>query len=287
MLNDQERNDALAVALERRILPGSRVLDIGSGTGLLAMMAVRAGASHVVSCETNPVMAEIAREVIASHGMSDAITIVAKRSTDLRVGHDLDQPIDFIVSEIVDCGLIGEGLLPTMAHAREHLLAPRGQILPESARIFGFLLDSPVAANLNQASTAGGFDVQLLNAVATQSHFPIRLNTWPHRILSETVELVRFDLLDGSLENDSREISVPVTASGTAQSLVAWFEMDLGAGVVLRNSPDNVSSHWMQALVPFPQPIKVTEGTTVTVTVRWDTDRLSVADCRSPEPWKA
>ena len=287
MLNDHERNDALAVAMERRIVPGSSVLDIGSGTGLLAMMAVRAGAGHVVSCETNRVMAEIAREVIASHRMSDAITIIAKRSTDLRVGHDLDKPADFIVSEIVDCGLIGEGLLPTMAHAREHLLAPGGQILPTSARIFGFLLDSPVAANLNRTSTAGGFDVRLLNAVATQSHFPIRLNTWPHRILSETVELARFDLLDGSLDNDSREISLPVTSSGIAQSLVAWFEMDLGAGVVVRNSPDNVSSHWMQALVPFPQPMTVTEGTTVTVEVGWDTDRLSVADRRSPESWRA
>lgn len=47
MLNDHEGNDALAVALERQITPGSRVLDIGSGTALLAMMAIRAGAAQV------------------------------------------------------------------------------------------------------------------------------------------------------------------------------------------------------------------------------------------------
>src|SRR5262249_45946357 len=44
MLNDSERNDALAVALERVVRPGSHVLDIGSGSGLLAMVAARAGA---------------------------------------------------------------------------------------------------------------------------------------------------------------------------------------------------------------------------------------------------
>jgi type II protein arginine methyltransferase len=286
MLNDHERNDALAVALERRIVPGSSVLDIGSGTGLLAMMAVRAGAGRVVGCETNPVMAEIARQVVAAHGMADIITIVTKRSTDVRVGPDLDKPVDFIVSEIVDCGLIGEGLLPTMVHAREHLLAPGGQILPESGRIFGFLLDSPVATNLNRVGAAGGFDVRLLNVAATQGHFPIRLSTWPHHVLSETVELARFRLLEGPLDNGHREISLPVTASGTAQSLVAWFELDLGAGVVLRNSPDNLGSHWMQALIPFPHPREVTAGTTVTAEVRWDTDRMSVTDLRSPQPWR-
>lgn len=42
MLNDTERNDALAGALARGIPSGATVLDIGSGSGLLAMAAARA-----------------------------------------------------------------------------------------------------------------------------------------------------------------------------------------------------------------------------------------------------
>lgn len=274
MLNDHERNDALAVALERQIVPGSRVLDIGSGTGLLAMMAVRAGAAHVVSCEANPVLAEIAREIVAANGMSDVISIVPKRSTDLVVGRDLEGPADCIVSETVDCGLIGEGILSTISHAREHLLARGGQMLPRSARLLGCLVDSPVVASLNHTRSAGGFDVRQMNAVSTRGHFPVRLSTWPHRIISDVVELVSFDLANGSLADGSSDVRLTVDARGTAYALVAWFEMDLGAGVVIRNSPDNIRSHWMQALVPFGDPLDVAAGDRVALTLSWRGNRL-------------
>ncbi|WDZ83711.1 50S ribosomal protein L11 methyltransferase [Micromonospora cathayae] len=284
MLNDHERNDALAVALERQIVSGSRVLDIGSGTGLLAMMAIRAGAAHVTSCETNPVMAEIAREIVADHGMSDVITIVPKRSTDLVVGRDLPEPVDFLVSEIVDCGLIGEGILPTISHAREQLLAPGGQMLPRSARLLGCLVESPVVMSLNQTGTAAGFDVRQLNTVATRGHFPVRLNTWPHRIVSDVVELASFDLAHGTLADGSSDVRLTTTERGTAHALVAWFEMDLGAGVVIRNSPDNLRSHWMQALVPIGDPLAVSAGDRVALTLTWHGTRLGATTHHPADP---
>ena len=275
MLNDHERNDAFAVALDRRIRPGSHVLDIGTGTGLLAMMAVQAGAARVTTCEANPVLAEIARQVIAANGMIKEITVIPKRSTELVIGRDIDARADLVISEIADCGLVGEGLLPTMRHARQHLLAADGQLLPESARLFGFLVDSPVVAGLNRVSGAGGFDVRLLNMVATQGHFPVRLSTWPHQVVSKTVELIGFDLLTDSLQDGHRTVTLPVTTDGVAHGLIAWFEMDLGAGVVLRNSPENLGSHWMQALVSFDRPVPVTAGSTLELELRWSSERLT------------
>lgn len=44
--------------------PGVTVLDIGTGTGILAVMAARAGASHVFACEVNGVLCDIARDVL-------------------------------------------------------------------------------------------------------------------------------------------------------------------------------------------------------------------------------
>jgi SAM-dependent methyltransferase len=276
MLNDLERNDAFAVALERVLPKGAHVLDIGSGTGLLAMMAAKAGAASVTTCELNPVLAELARQIIAQHGLSDVITVVPKWSNHLVVGVDLPRRADLIVSEIVDCGLIGEGLLPTMAHAREHLLAPGGTLLPVSARLFGALLDSTVVNGLNRVGLAAGFNVGLLNGLATQGHFPVRLPTWPHRLISGTSELCSFDLVSGSLEDGSRLVELVATESGTAHGLVAWFEMSLGGGIVLRNSPDNLASHWMQAFVPFAQPVALTGGERVRIELSWQRDRLSV-----------
>jgi predicted O-methyltransferase YrrM len=274
MLNDTERNVAFVTALERLIPAGSVVLDIGSGSGLLAMVAARAGAARVYTCEENPLLAEIARQIISDHGMSDVITVLNKRSTELEIGRDLDSRVDVVVSEIVDCGLIGEGLLPTIRHAREHLLAPGGLIIPESARLHGQLVSSPAIAGLNQVHYAAGFDVSLMNVAATRGHFPVRLGGWPHELLSEPLELAAFDLTSDPLGPGRRQLPVPVTASGEAHGLATWFEMELGAGVILSNSARNATSHWMQALIPFDKPATVTAGQQLSIELNWTETQL-------------
>ncbi|GAA0470244.1 50S ribosomal protein L11 methyltransferase [Streptomyces stramineus] len=277
MLNDTERNEALGEAVRRTIPAGATVLDIGTGTGLLAMGAVRAGASHVYTCEANPLLAEIARQIIAEHGMSDSITVLNKRSTELVVGRELPRRVDVLISEIVDCGLIGEGLLPTVRHARAHLLAPGGVMMPVAARLYGQVIRSDAITGLNRVSTADGFDVSLMNVAATRGHFPVRLTTWPHETLSAPVELAAFDLVSGSLGPGSRAVSIPTTADGEAQALAVWFEMDLGAGITLRNAPENAHSHWMQALVPFEKPTSVTAGGRLDAELGWTDWHLSVS----------
>lgn len=44
------------------------VLDIGTGTGILAVMSARAGASHVFACEVNGVLCDVAKEVLERLG---------------------------------------------------------------------------------------------------------------------------------------------------------------------------------------------------------------------------
>lgn len=278
MLNDLNRNNAFAVALERVVSRGAHVLDIGSGTGLLAMMAIRAGAGSVTTCEQNPILAEMASQIIEKHGLSDVITVVQKHSTDLVVGVDMPRRADLVVHEIVDCGLVGEGVLATVAHAREHLLAPGGTLLPDSARIFGTLVDSPVVDGLNRVRSAGGFDVDLFNGLATRGHFPVRLNTWPRRLLSTPTELCSFDFVNGPVDDGFVEIDIDVNESGTAHGLAAWFEMSLGGGIVLQNFPENLSSHWMQAFVPFGEPVEIAAGERLRIGFAWQDGRLSVRE---------
>jgi predicted RNA methylase len=275
MLNDGERNDALAVALERLVRPGAHVLDIGSGTGLLALMAARAGAGHVTTCEADPLLAELARQIVAANGMSHLISVVAKRSTDLVLGHDLPRRADLVVAEVIDCGLVGEGILPTLRHAREHLLADGGALVPRTARLLGCLVTSRAAAQLNGVQTVSGFDLRLFNRVATPGHFPIRLTTWPHRLLSEPTELLRFDFARDELADGHRRFELRPSAGGQVHGLVAWFELDLGAGVLLRNSPDNLGSHWMQAYIPFPHPVETTADRPLQIDLTWQDGRIA------------
>ena len=276
MLNDTERNDALATALAGGIPAGATVLDIGSGSGLLAMAAARAGAARVITCEMNPLLAEVARQVIDAHGFADIITVIGKPSTQLEIGRDLDAPVDVLVSEIVDCGLIGEGLLPSIRHARASLLKPGGVMLPSVARLRGRLVSSDEVSRLNQVSTADGFDVSLMNVLSTRGHFPVRLNTWRHRFVSDAVPVLDFDLAEDTLEPGEHPVDLTASADGEAHALVVWFELDMGSGIVLSNPPENTRSHWMQAWVPLDKPVPVKAGEAVSLRVRWSDFTLGV-----------
>ena len=75
MLADSARNRAYARAIAAKVRPGDVVLDIGCGAGLTAMLAARAGARHVYTCEQQPLIAQAARQVIRDNGLSDRITV--------------------------------------------------------------------------------------------------------------------------------------------------------------------------------------------------------------------
>ena len=54
--------------------PGDIVLDIGCGAGLTAMLAARAGARHVYTCEQQPLIAQAAERVIDANNVNSKLT---------------------------------------------------------------------------------------------------------------------------------------------------------------------------------------------------------------------
>ncbi len=276
MLNDERRNRSLVDAINRAGLQGSTVLDIGSGSGLLAMLAARAGARHVVTCEAVEPVARVAREIIAANGLSDRITVVNAMSTSPLVAAALGRPATHLVTEIVDCGLLGEGLLPTLRHARAHLLAPDAHIIPFAARIRGCLLESEEIHRNNFVGAAGGLDVSLFNTFSTRDHFPVRLETWPHRRLSAPRCLRSFDLARDELTPAVDEQLLHVEADGIAHGALLWFELDLDAGLTVSNSPDAARTHWMQAVYLFDEPRRVERHQRVRARVAHDDHSLSL-----------
>lgn len=61
-------------ALEDRVKPGSRVLDLGCGSGILAIAAARLGAASVLALDTDPVAVESAQQNIAHNGVAAIVT---------------------------------------------------------------------------------------------------------------------------------------------------------------------------------------------------------------------
>jgi ribosomal protein L11 methyltransferase len=62
-------------ALERLVVPGDTVLDVGTGSGVLAIAAALLGAGHVDALDIDPVAAEVAQANIAANGVADRVTV--------------------------------------------------------------------------------------------------------------------------------------------------------------------------------------------------------------------
>ncbi len=62
-------------ALEDLTQPGARVLDLGSGSGILAIAAAKLGASHVLALDIDPIAIEVAQKNIEQNGVADRITV--------------------------------------------------------------------------------------------------------------------------------------------------------------------------------------------------------------------
>merc|ERR1711991_358637 len=106
-MNDLTRNNAYLEALELAIADNDLVLEIGTGSGLLAMMSFNAGAKEVISCEASKTLAATANEIISENGYENKIKVLHKKSTDLLVGEDLPNKSDVIVSEILSSEFVG------------------------------------------------------------------------------------------------------------------------------------------------------------------------------------
>lgn len=74
IVGDQGRVEAYAQALRRATRPGSVVADIGTGTGIMALLACRAGARRVYAIEPDDII-QVARALAQDNGLADRIVL--------------------------------------------------------------------------------------------------------------------------------------------------------------------------------------------------------------------
>jgi type II protein arginine methyltransferase len=276
MLNHDARNDAYDAAIRHAVKTDSTVLDIGTGSGLLAMMAARAGALHVYACEAQPLLAEKAREIVRANGFADRITIIAKTSQQLRVGEDLPRRADVLVSEIVDTELIGEGICATLNHALRELVDPGAAIIPRAGSIRAMLVESAALHRQDRVARAAGFDLGAFNEFARYNFAALDLRHFAHRAISGAIEIFRFDFTRPNFRHEAKSVAIPVATRGTCHALLTWFELELDEERRLSSGPDSggESWHWQQAVYLFDAPRLVEPGDAIRVAASHDTQHV-------------
>lgn len=277
MMADAPRNDAYEAAL-RRAAPGRRVLDIGTGAGLLALMAARAGAACVVTCEMVPAIAEAARKVVKANGLAGAVTVVGLRSDQVQVGVHFAEPAEVLVTETFASGLLSESVLPTLEHARRRLLTPDAQVIPCRAAALGYLVGGPMVEAHLFASGAAGFDLSAFDVFAPRK-VGLHLDNVPHEVLSGDFTLFDFDLTQAAFPPERRMLSVTATRAGRCVGVAQWLKLWMDAEGTYENrpAPGAGANGWMHVLYRFDQPLDLAVGDEVRLTANHNRTAMTVA----------
>lgn len=275
MVRDEARNTDYQAAIERAVGPGTRVLDIGSGTGLLAMMAARAGAQSVVSCEMTPAIADAARDIVALNGHADRVRVIGKKSTELDPEADLGGRVDLLVSEIIAGNLLGEGMLPVMTDAVDRLLAPGGRMIPEAGHVVVSLVDLADWGRRAMGDVAG-FDMRPFNRLQN----PVRkIGTGNKGITlrGAAADMFGFDFTTGGPWR-ARTNSVELVADGgKVNGVIQWIRLRLDAETVHENRPvPGAMSSWSALVTLFDREATPPAGTRIRVDGAHDSNSVRI-----------
>lgn len=257
-LADTVKLAAYEQALRALLEEGDRsVLDLGAGTGVLGLLAARAGASVVYSVDSGPVLGPAA-QAAARSGYGERIVHIRGRSTEI----DLPEPADIAVCDQIGGFVHDAGVLEYFADARHRLLAPDSVLVPAGFRMFLAPAECPTVREEIDVwrSSPGGFDFSVFHELAVNTEH--QANDDQIRLLGPGVQVAQIaaDHID-AIKGGGTTI---VEGEGRCDGLVGWFDAAMGGGVSLTNQPGDPGRmrRWCN-VYPIASGVDVHSGDTV------------------------
>jgi predicted RNA methylase len=292
MLDDKPRMDFYRMCLSRPEIRDAVVIDVGAGSGILSMFALKGGAARVVAVEASPLarllaptVARNAARIAAAlgvpaatvqgrftvfHGVAEAFKVSDALLVEMRAA-----PRVFVVSEWMGFYLFHEGMLPSVLAVRDTITTALGAaptMIPDSAS----LQVAPVREGFALAAVAepwqdvDGFDMGELGAVEAQqamSRNPVVLVV-PASSVVAAPSRAAFDLQRITF-NELRQVELAssfIMPSGVNfEGFAIWFTVEY-EGAILDTAPHVAPTHWKQTVLALPEPTDF-EGDTVGVRI--------------------
>jgi len=266
MIADKLRMDGYVQALRQGVRPGCVVVDIGTGTGIMALLACRLGAGRVYALDPEDII-QVAREIAATNGLADRIEFLQCFSTEVT----LPERADVIVSDMRDLLPFYQRHLPAIADARKRFLKPGGTLIPQSDTLWAAVVEAPeVYLSQVTCGQVNGFQLNLKPADRLASNTLWKVRVTPEQLLSEPVCWATLDYWRVETFNVSVELRWTITHAGTGHGFVAWFDTQLAEGVRFSNSPAAPELIYGNAFFPWSEPVSLEKDDTVAVNLRAD-----------------
>jgi len=240
LLSHKSRIRKFKQAIENVIKPNDYVIDVGTGSGILAIIAARHGA-RVTAIDTNVESLRYAREAATMNGVADKIEFVNSHFSDFKP----KEKADAVVCEMLSSVMLIEQQIPASHYARNSLLKPDGTLIPEKVNLFVIPVENEILWN---RFTIENFKFPRIPQTAERGQSVD---------LADMQELERFDFskpLDESFTID-KTIEFEIVQAGIIHGLVGMFEAKLSEDIIL-----SMEDGWRELFLPLPKSIDVKTG---------------------------
>ena len=306
ILDDDVRIAAYKEAIELTVEDAesdeiASALVLGEGTGILALLAARAGLRQVVAIEQNKFLYRMAKQVIKSNAANvpkGVIQLLAQKlnacslagaedaiaKADGKSPETLANPCDLVITDLFDHALLGKGILRAIDRiGKQKLASPNARVIPSHVSIKAQLIEFRLEA-------VSGFDLSALNAYRWHPQASKQdLHSEPHVVLSDPFDVSNIDMqarlvaaLNGNTTTQRFEQDdityVTATKDGVWNAIAFWYEMELCDGVELKSYDINgdkssAANSWGIA-VQYLDEIPVKCGEQVELKIQRDADRV-------------
>jgi len=262
-LSDRVKMAQYQAAIEQVVRPEHVVLDLGCGSGLLGLMALRAGARRVLFVEEESIL-EVARQTVSNAGFADQAEFFQENSFELV----LPELVDVVICDHVGYFGFDYGILALLADAQQRFLKPGGIIVPGQIDLQLAPVESETCRQLiaqwRDGSVPGDYE-WVVTAAANTKH---AANGEDLQLLADSATLATLQLGEETPPFFSWTTKFACTRDGSLDGVAGWFDCRLADDIAITNSPvAEESLNRPLAFLPLETPVAVTAGDKVNVTI--------------------
>lgn len=262
-LSDRTKVDRYEAAISRLVRPGQVVLDLGCGSGLLGLMALRAGATKVYFVDSGPVI-EMARRVVHQAGFGDRAIFLQAVS----FGLELPERADVVLCDHVGYFGFDYDILKLLADAHGRFLKPDGQLVPRQIDLKLAPVESSACRLLVQRWRDGSVPPEFGWVAASAANLKHAVTLEPTDLLAAPATLASLELGRDAADFFTCHAGFDLTRDATLDGVAGWFDCVLHDEIRITNAPgadDRLERP--QAFLPLEHPVAIRAGQRVEVTV--------------------
>jgi precorrin-6B methylase 2 len=258
-VSDPVRLENFKAAIAKTVKPGDRVADLGCGSGILGLLCLQGGATHIDAIDATS-MIDVARESLVRAGWGERVAVISGHSHRI----DLPERVDVVICDHVGFFGFDYGIVETLQDARRRFLKPDGRLIPARIELQLAAVESATCRARAEGWGAEGVPPEFhwLRRQGVNTKHPVDLKR--EELLGPPATLGSIDLRAENSDFFSWAAELHVERDGVVHGVGAWFRCELAEGVWMTNSPvAEKPIRRSQAFLPLGEAIEAKAGDVV------------------------